>query len=93
MSHYIQVPFGHGESEDAGLVGDEIIHLNGMTFLRISARQFDRISKTFRERRWGHQFVGVADAEKGFSRGPLATVLIGPQEEFSGRLYASKRES
>lgn len=93
MSYYIQVPFGHGDSEDAGRVGDEMIRLKGMTFLRISGRQFERIRKILHERRWGHQFVGVADAEAGFSKGPLATVLMAPQEKFSGRLYASKRES
>ena len=92
MSFYIQVPFGQSDGEDVGQVGDEIMRLKGITFLRISRRQFDRISKTLHERRWGHQFVAVADVEKGFSAGPLATVLMGPQVVLSERLYASKRE-
>ena len=92
MPFYIQVPFGQVDGEDVGHVGDEILRLRGITLLRISRRQFDRISKTLHERRWGHQFVAVADIEKGFSAGPLATVLMGPEMELRERLYASKRE-
>ena len=92
MNYYIEVPFGKGRVENterAEFLGDEVIAVKGLVFLQISGRQFDRITKTFREHGWSHQILGVADAEDAKDE-ILGTLLMGVHPDFPGLIYKAE---
>ena len=85
MDYYIQVPFGasgvrgHRDEPDVTGAGEEVVRVKGVTFLRISGRQFDRVTKTFREQGWPHQITGIRDCDEDTVSD---TLLLAPNPEF-----------
>ena len=100
MRYYIEVHFGVDDVSDVGddksntvtLVGDDLLRVNGVTFLQISGRQFDRITKSFRERGWTHQLTGIGDAADGDNPEALVTLLMAPSGKFPGLIHRGRAE-
>lgn len=86
MLYYIEVPFGFSDEEEGGHVLDDVdlIRFHGSTFLRISGRQFDRISKSFREQGWSYQVTGVRI--KGAKAEGMITLLLAPRADLPGSI-------
>ena len=97
MIYFIEVPFGSvdsKESEDrATLISDDLLRIKGVTFMRISARQFERITKSFREKGWTYQVTGVGDSAEGDNPEALSTLLMRGHPQFPGLIYSPQRES
>ena len=90
MQYYIEVPFGiidDDKPNTATRVGDDLLRVNGVTFLQISGRQFDRITKSFREQGWTHQLTGLGDSADGDNPERLVTLLMAPHGKFPGLIH------
>ena len=96
MKYYIEVPFGsidNGAENKAEGIGDDMLRVKGITFLQISGRQFERITKGFREQAWSHQIIGVKDSEDE-DKGPvLGILLMEPRGDFPGVIYQASPAS
>ena len=89
MHYYVEVPFGAGDERPNSAVGDDMVRVNGVTFLRISGRQFERITKAFRARGWSHQLTALKDSAEGNEAEVLATVLMAGHSAFPGLIYSA----
>ena len=85
MRYYIQIPFRSAKESNLDFEGisDDLFQYRGFTFMRISWRAFERITKTFRSRGWSYQVVGAADVDGEV----LATLLLVPNADLPGLIY------
>ena len=87
MQYYIQIPFRSARAEgeaDAWAISDEILIIHGVTFLRITGRQYDRITRDLRRQGWPHQMTALADPNDGPEPDNLVTLLMPPTPGFPG---------
>ena len=91
MYYYIEVPFGHNDQDKVRgrVLDDDLLHYHGSTFLRISGRQFDRISKSFRNEGWSHQVTGVRI--KAAKTEGMITLLLAPRGDLPGQMYVNRK--
>ena len=76
MEYFIELPFRGRPSDDvsqllaeaisselvATMVSDDLLVARGVTFMRISGRQFDRITKSYRQMGCSYQVTGVVES-------------------------------
>lgn len=97
MTYFIEVPFSpfdSKESEDKALfVGDDLLIIRGVTFMRISARQFERITKSFREKGWTYQVTGVGNSDEGDNPEAQSILLMKVNPKFPGLIRSFQSES
>ncbi len=92
MQYYIEIPFGAGRVQyttpnQATAISDDLLHVNGLTFMRISGRTFQRITTAFQRNGWAYQVTGFGDSGDGNRSEALATVLMGLHGDFPGLIH------
>ena len=93
MQYFIELPFSPGLDADADKkVSDELMRVHGLTLMRISGRQFDRLTKAFQRQGWRYHVAGLADAAEGTEPEILATMLFAGHSEIPSMVWAPGSE-